>query len=256
MSKTHGRDVFLPSFCIILVLLQSCPAPSLEMVGELSLQHVKKCPRGPWWLSGLRIQYCHCCGSGCCCDWSSIPGPGTSACLGLTQKNKCLSRRRGAPEGSRAGTFPCQLRIQGFPPRGIEVWIGEPVVSLHWPNQFCWICPHKRKLISRYLGLLILSRLRLGKMWTYGATCLSTSTSRTWNFGGTGTSFPQLCMCVEMDQTCRKSRWSCIGEGQPLWRTMWPRVKQLWGYTMPMVLIMGHSTANSVIRASVRLHCG
>ena len=26
-------------------------------------------PGGLWWLIGLRIQCCHCCGSGCCCSW-------------------------------------------------------------------------------------------------------------------------------------------------------------------------------------------
>ena len=27
----------------------------------------------PWWLSGLRIQYCHCCGLGCLCVEASSP---------------------------------------------------------------------------------------------------------------------------------------------------------------------------------------
>ena len=27
----------------------------------------------PWWLSRLRIQHCHCCGSGCSCGSGSIP---------------------------------------------------------------------------------------------------------------------------------------------------------------------------------------
>ena len=30
------------------------------------------------WLNGLRIQHCHCCGSGYSCGMGSIPGPGTS----------------------------------------------------------------------------------------------------------------------------------------------------------------------------------
>ena len=33
----------------------------------------------PWWCSGLRIQHCHCCGSGRCSGSGVIPGPGTSA---------------------------------------------------------------------------------------------------------------------------------------------------------------------------------
>ena len=35
-----------------------------------------------WWLSGLRIQCCYCCGSG------SILGPETSACHGHSQKKR------------------------------------------------------------------------------------------------------------------------------------------------------------------------
>ena len=31
----------------------------------------------PWWCSRLRIQRCHCCGSGHCCGSDSIPGPET-----------------------------------------------------------------------------------------------------------------------------------------------------------------------------------
>ena len=35
----------------------------------------------------LRIQCCHCCGSGCCCSSGLIPGPGISTCCGYGQKN-------------------------------------------------------------------------------------------------------------------------------------------------------------------------
>ena len=31
-----------------------------------------------WWLSGLKIQRCHCCGSGYLCGTGSFLGPGTS----------------------------------------------------------------------------------------------------------------------------------------------------------------------------------
>ena len=34
----------------------------------------------PWWLSGLSLWYCHCCGSGHCSSVGLIPGPGTSTC--------------------------------------------------------------------------------------------------------------------------------------------------------------------------------
>lgn len=40
--------------------------------------------RVPLWLSKLRIWCCHCCGLGCCCGTSSIPGPGTCTCCGCS----------------------------------------------------------------------------------------------------------------------------------------------------------------------------
>ena len=39
-----------------------------------------------WWLSGLKICCCHCCGS------ASIPGAGTSACCRYSQKSKAIRR--------------------------------------------------------------------------------------------------------------------------------------------------------------------
>lgn len=45
----------------------------------------------PWWLNGLRIWCCHCCGSGGCYGGGSIPGPGTSACPSCSQKKKKLA---------------------------------------------------------------------------------------------------------------------------------------------------------------------
>ena len=44
----------------------------------------------PWWLSRLRIQHCHYCGSGYCCGGGLIPGLGTSACCRHDQKEKNL----------------------------------------------------------------------------------------------------------------------------------------------------------------------
>ena len=38
----------------------------------------------PWWLSGLRIWHCHCCGSGYCCGSGSVPGLGISAGCGYS----------------------------------------------------------------------------------------------------------------------------------------------------------------------------
>ena len=39
--------------------------------------------------SRLRIQCCHCYGSGYCCGTGSMPGPGTSACHKCNQKRMC-----------------------------------------------------------------------------------------------------------------------------------------------------------------------
>ena len=43
----------------------------------------------PWWLSGLKIQHCHCCGTGRYCGGvGSIPGLGTPVCHGCGKKHK------------------------------------------------------------------------------------------------------------------------------------------------------------------------
>ena len=48
----------------------------------------------PWWLSGPRIQHCHCCGSGHYYGTGSVPGPGTSACYGCGQKKPFTARKK------------------------------------------------------------------------------------------------------------------------------------------------------------------
>ena len=51
----------------------------------------------PWWLSGLRIWHCHCCGLGCCCGTDSVPGPRTCAWHGHSQtkpnQNKQIKKK-------------------------------------------------------------------------------------------------------------------------------------------------------------------
>ena len=47
----------------------------------------------PWWWSKLRIQHCHCCGSGHS-GAGLISGPETSACLGHSQKEKGKKERK------------------------------------------------------------------------------------------------------------------------------------------------------------------
>ena len=51
-------------------------------------------PGVPWWLSMLRIQHCHCCGSGSCSGSGSIPGQGTSTCCRCSQKRKTNKNNR------------------------------------------------------------------------------------------------------------------------------------------------------------------
>ena len=48
--------------------------------------HLKVAKGAPWWLSGLRTQHCHCCGSGYCCGVGLIPGLATSTCYGCGQE--------------------------------------------------------------------------------------------------------------------------------------------------------------------------
>ena len=58
------------------------------IMSPLSLLLKKAHGAVPLWLSGLGIRCCHRMGSGRCCGKCSIPGPGTSACCGYSQKEK------------------------------------------------------------------------------------------------------------------------------------------------------------------------
>ena len=44
--------------------------------------------RASWWHNGLKIQHCHCCGSGHCCGASSISGLRASTCYRLSPKRE------------------------------------------------------------------------------------------------------------------------------------------------------------------------
>ena len=47
----------------------------------------------PWWPSGLKILYCHCCGPSCYCGVGSIPAPRTSHAIGVDGEKKiCLEQ--------------------------------------------------------------------------------------------------------------------------------------------------------------------
>ena len=60
-------------------------ATSLGALPPLGSQHWR---RGvPWYLSGLRIWHCQCCGSGCSSGMGSIPGPRTFSCHRRDQNN-------------------------------------------------------------------------------------------------------------------------------------------------------------------------
>ena len=76
------------------------------------------CSGVPLWLSGLRIQHCHCCGSGHCCGTGSIPGPGTSFHMPwvtptpqkksyLFKRHSELALRRASPGGDEESVSQC-----------------------------------------------------------------------------------------------------------------------------------------------------
>ena len=66
-------------------------------------QKKKEMTGDPWWLSRLRIQHFHCCGSGL------IPGPGASACLRHSQKTQSPRTKKHPPGRStpRILSLPC-----------------------------------------------------------------------------------------------------------------------------------------------------
>uniref|UniRef100_A0A8D0MSL8 [histone H3]-trimethyl-L-lysine(9) demethylase n=1 Tax=Sus scrofa TaxID=9823 RepID=A0A8D0MSL8_PIG len=55
----------------------------------------------------VRDLHFHCCGSGHCCDAGSIPGPGTSACCGCSQKVKITQKKK------KRWACPCVL-VRGW----------------------------------------------------------------------------------------------------------------------------------------------
>ncbi|WP_251884210.1 hypothetical protein, partial [Klebsiella pneumoniae] len=51
----------------------------------------------PWWLSGVRIQPCHCCGSGYCHGTGSVPALGTSLCHRHSQNKQTNKKQTKKP---------------------------------------------------------------------------------------------------------------------------------------------------------------
>ena len=79
---------------------------------------------GGW--AGLRIQHCHCCGSGCCCGAGSIPDRGISTCWGRGQKNK---KKKHYMEAGQGG------------------WVGQGRGKLYFPLlHFIWLVLYFTKL--------------------------------------------------------------------------------------------------------------
>ena len=64
------------------------------MQSDMKNAVIKRIWRIPLWLSKLRIQCYHCCGSDYSCGVGSIPGPGTSTCCGYSQKKKKKGRKK------------------------------------------------------------------------------------------------------------------------------------------------------------------
>ena len=83
-------------FLVFLDQASSSPMPGIEdFAGQLRVRRFRNEYLGALlWYSDLRIQCCHCSGSGCCCGGSLIPGPGTFIGYGCSQninkKNECL----------------------------------------------------------------------------------------------------------------------------------------------------------------------
>ena len=78
-----------------------------------------------WELQALRIQCCHCCGSGHYCGTGSIPGPGTSTCCGRSHRKKKLNflEIRGIPSFAHSGYDFCDL-VLGTGREGVDVLPG------------------------------------------------------------------------------------------------------------------------------------
>ena len=56
----------------------------------------------PLWLSGLRIQHCHCSRWGGCCGTGSIPGLRTSMCYRYSKKKK---KKKKSKQASKPGVY-------------------------------------------------------------------------------------------------------------------------------------------------------
>ena len=82
------------------------PQASLDLGNRGACSKMAKI-RVPWWFSRLRIQQCHCCGSGHCCGVGLIPGPETSTCQGCgkERKEKKNSKNPSITEGYRGTSF-------------------------------------------------------------------------------------------------------------------------------------------------------
>ena len=95
---------------------------------KLGCMHTKKRPHGvPWWLSGLRIWCCHCCGSSCCCGTGLIPGLETYTCHRHSYKRKkkrpCENTMRwwpSASQGVRSQEKP-NLPVLDFQPLELDL---------------------------------------------------------------------------------------------------------------------------------------
>ena len=79
--------VVVSSFPSLLPPKGSDHSPCCEWIGRGGGCRMERSFGALLWLGGLRIRYCHYSGLGCCCDSSSIPGPGTSTYHGEKLKD-------------------------------------------------------------------------------------------------------------------------------------------------------------------------
>ena len=99
----NDTDAFVSgTYFITILMLASSNAFSIILI-------MKYNSGVPWWLSGLRIWHCHCCGSG------SIPGQGTSSCLRCGKKKE--KRKRNLIHSSPTP------RLCLFLPYAIRIWL-------------------------------------------------------------------------------------------------------------------------------------